>query len=293
VKTKRRTKKSRTKSRRAVFHGFHKLTRSDVKWLKRDSKKVLETAKKLISQKAAPPARPNVTRWRKRNYQQIRARQFGYKFGLATAIRLAVQAAIGRDQSWGVFFGEMIPFLARKMPELTANQHFARRISEMSSAQKARKKGRTLRAVIEEIIREARSRRHFNVIMNGDRFLPRARRDIKDLERRAKLLKKEGFGVSSKWLDDLRERLTRLETAAKAESLHKLPEFSLSSADQWFEQVVWPELQVKQPELRDNPLIGDLKKANKSGKFQLSDLKMQALQTVRRLAALPQPYYFG
>jgi hypothetical protein len=234
-----------------------------------------------------------VTRRRKRNDQQIKARQFGYKFGLATAIRLAVKAAIGHDQSWGVFFGEMIPFLARKMPELTANQHFARRISEMSSAQKARKKGRSLRAVIEEIIREARSCQHLNAIMNGDRFLPHVRKDIKELERRAKLLKKEGFGVSSKWLDDLRKRLLRLETLKDDEALQKLPEFSLSSVDQWFEQVVWPELQVKEPELRDNPLIGDLKKANKSGKFQLSDLKIQALQTVKRLAALPQPYYFG
>jgi len=160
-------------------------------------------------------------------------------------------------------------------------------------SQKPRIKGRTLRTEIEEIIREARLQRHLYHFLKCDHFLPPARKDIRALERRAKLLKKEGFNFNSKWLDDLRERLTRVETTAKAEALQTLPDFSLSSADQWFEQVVWPELHRRKPKLRNNPLIGELKKANKSGKFQLSDLKTQAHQTVRRIAGLPRPYYFS
>jgi hypothetical protein len=218
--------------------------------------------------------------------------QFVSHFEVATAVTLTVNAAINGDKWCGIFLGELIPFLASQKPKLMTNEHLVQRVSEMRSAQKPRIKGRTLRTEIEEIIRKARLQRHLHRFLKYGQLLPRARKDIRALERRAKLLKKEWSNLNSRWLDDLRERLTRLETAAKAEPLEKLPEFSLSSADQWFEQVVWPELRLRKSELQNNPLIGELKKANKSGKFQISDLKTQAHQTVRRIAVLPRAYYF-
>jgi hypothetical protein len=77
-----------------------------------------------------------------------------------------------------------------------------------------------------------------------------------------------------------------------------LPIFNSSSADLWFEKVIWPELKRRKNELRNNPLIGGLKKANRckgkrSGKFQLSDLKDQAHDIVTRLANRPWLYYFA
>src|SRR5207237_5472499 len=133
---------------------------------------------------------------------------------------------------------------------------------------------------------------HLHDTLKGERLLPDAHKEIRDLERRAKLLRKEEFNVSSKGIDHLRETLSRINGAMKAEDLQRMSEFTSLSADEWFEKVIWPKLQRREPQLRNNPLIGGLEKANKSGKFQLSNLKTQALQTVRRLAKLPRPYYF-
>jgi hypothetical protein len=289
VKAKRKKKRSRAQPRKTGFGGFRKLTRNEVEWLKQDSKKALKRAEEAAAQRAAPPVASNVTEESANKEELLEAERFFRHLRLATAVNLVVNGALNRSKWCGVFLGEIIPFLARKEPELMANEHFKRRISEMRSAQKARKKGRTLRTEIEQIIQEARRLRDTAKYQN---LWSDARKEMKDLERRAKLLKKEEFNVSSKGLDDLRDRLSRVETAAKDEALQKLPEFSLHSADQWFEQVVWPELQQREPSLRNNPLIGELKKANKSGKFQLSDLKTQAQQTVRRIAVLPRAYYF-
>ncbi len=269
---------------------FRELTRSEVEWLTLDSEKALKRVKELAAQRAAPPARLNVKQRWESNEQLMNEHQFLSHVGVATAVKLTVHGALKGDEWCGIFLGEMMPFLARNEPELMANEHFKRRISEIRSAQKPRKKGRTLRTEIEEIIREAR---HVRDTAKYQSLLPHARKDIKDLERREKSLQKEGYKVSSKYLDDLRERQSRLEAAANAKGLQRLPELSSSSADKLFNRLVWPKLKRKADELRDNPLIGGLKKANKSGKFQLSDLKMQALQTVKRLASLPEAYYFG
>jgi hypothetical protein len=292
MKAKRKKKRCRTKPHKAGFGGFRELTRSEVEWLKQDTTNALDREKEAKAQQTPPRSVSAEDEYESRQ-QLMDENQFISHVGVATALNLTVKAAIKGDKWCGIFLGEMIPFLARQKPELIRNEHFVRRVSEMGSAQKPRIKGPTLRTEIEEVIREARLQRHLYDVTKHDHFLPRARKDIRALSRRAKLLEKEGFKFKSKWLDDLRSRLSRVETAAKkAEALQKLPEFSLSSADQWFEQVVWPELQQREPKLRNNPLIGELKKANKSGKFQLSDLKMQARGTVTRIAALPRGFYF-
>jgi hypothetical protein len=292
VKAKRKKKRCRTKPHKAGFGGFHKLTRSEVEWLKQDIRNALDREKEAKAQQPAPRSVIAEDEYESRQ-QLLDENQFISHFGVATALNLTVKAAIKGDKWCGIFLGEMIPFLARQKPELIRNEHFVRRVSEMGSAQKPRIKGSTLRTEIEEVIREARLQRHLYEVTKRDHFLPRARKDIRALSRRAKFLEKEGFKFKSKWVEDLRKRLSRVETAAKAQTLQKLPDFCVASANQWFESVVWPELQRREPELRANPLIGDLKKANKSGKFQLSDLKMQARETVRRIAALPRAFYFS
>jgi hypothetical protein len=224
----------------------------------------------------------------------LKTERFVGQLGLAKSVKITVQSALHGDEWCGVFLAELIPFLARNEPELMANNHFKRRISEMRSAQNARKKGRTLRTEIEEIIRRAQVQRHLYGVGTHERPFSNARRDLRNLQRRAKLLEKEGINLKFKWgLDDLSNRLTRVEAADKARALPALPDFELAFVDAWFDQVVWPELERKEPHLRSNPLIGDLAKANKSGKFQLSDLKTQARATVKRLAALPRAYFFS
>jgi hypothetical protein len=284
--------KTRCKNSRKVVRGFRRLTRSEVAWLNQDIKKALATVKEAKAQKTTARSVNPQHEYGSRQ-QLMDENQFVSHFGVATAVKLTVKGAMNGDKWCGIFLGEMIPFLARQKPELMRNEHFVRRVSEMGSAQKPRIRGRTLRTEIEEIIREVRLQRHLYDVAKHDQFLPRARKDIRDLERRAKLLKKEGFNLNTKWLDNLRDRLSRVKAAAAAaEALQRLSDFGSSSADQWFEQVVWPELQRREHKLRANPLIGELKKANKSGKFQLSDLKMQARTTVMRIAALPRPFYF-
>ena len=284
-----RQKKTRYKTRHKVFRGLGRLSRAEVEWLKKDSRIALEEANELEAQHSAPSK--SVKHGHESKQQLIAEQQFVNHVGIATAVTLTVQAAIDGDKLCGIFLGEIIPFLARQKRKLITNEDFVGRLSELRSAQKPRIEGRTLRTEIEEIIREAQLQRRLYFVKH-DRFLSRARKDIRALEYRAKLQEKEGFKLNSKRFDDLRERLTQLETAAKAKTLQTLPEFTLASADQWFEQVVWPELHRRKSELRDNPRIGELKKATKSGKFQLSDLKIQAHQTVRRIAALPRTYFF-
>jgi hypothetical protein len=287
-----RPNKRRSKRSEEVFRGFNKLTCFEVEWLKQDIRDAVEGAKELRAQQTR--ASVSAEDEYKSGQQLMDENQFVSHFGVATAVTLTVKAAIEGDKWSGFFLGEMIPFLARQKPELMRNEHFARRVSEMGSAQKPRIKGPTLRTEIEEIIREVRLQRHLCDVAKHDLFLPRARKDVRNLERRAKLLKKEGFNFNTKWLDNLRDKLSRVKAAAAAaEALKKLSDFGPLSADQWFEQVVWPELRRREPKLRANPLIGGLKKANKSGKFQLSDLKIQARTTVMRIAGLPRPFYFS
>lgn len=288
---KRKKKRSGTKPHKAGFGGFCKLTQSDVEWLRQDLNNTFKQANEvpaLTGETSIGSAVPEDLR----KDEFLEVERFVRQLRLATGVNLVVNGALNRSRWCGVFLGELIPFLARKEPELMANEHFKRRISELRSAQKARKKGRTLRTEIEEIIREARSQRHLHGTFKRKRLLSDARKDISHLERRAKLLKKEGFNLNSKSLDALRKVLSRLETSAKAQNLQKRPDFCAASADEWFKNIVWPELERREPQLRANPLVGELKKATKSGKFQLSDLKTQARATVKRIAVLPRANYF-
>jgi hypothetical protein len=292
VKAKPKTKRDRTKPSKA-FGGFAKLTRSEVEWLKRDLNKTIKQVTEVPALPAETPIHLDVPEEDLTKANLLETERFVRDRRLATAVDLVVNRALNGSKWCGVFLGELIPFLARKEPELMANEHFKLRISELRCAQKPRKKGRTLRTEIEEIIRGARSQRHVHHTLKGEPLVPHARKDIRNLARRAKLLKKEGFKLNSKWLDDLSEVLSRVETSANDQNLQKLADLSTASADAWFENVVWPELQHREPKLRANRLIGELKKANKSGKFQLSDLKTQARATVKRLAVLPRAYFFS
>jgi len=61
----------------------------------------------------------------------------------------------------------------------------------------------------------------------------------------------------------------------------------------WIDIVVYPRLRSIEPELRNHPRIGNMKKAlDRNGKFQVSRLKPIATKIVGRLAALPRSYYF-
>ena len=173
-------------------------------------------------------------------------------------VRRAVQETLKGDEEWGVLLGEMIPYLTKRGKELEKSDAFKARFATIKSSQRARKKGPNERSITEEIIHEA-TQKHRLLSLAGD--LPKS------------CAKYNGCDLS------------------------QLPELYSSSADQWFEEVIWPEWKRRKNKGRLPRQIMDLKKANRitgkrSGKFQLSDLKERVRNTVRRLAKAPQLYYF-
>src|SRR5262249_32936145 len=154
-------------------------------------KNALEEAKELETRQTRASVNPE-DKYESRQHL-LEENRFVSHVGAAIAVTLTVDAAIKGDKWCAIFLGEIIPFLARQKPELMRNEHFAQRVSEIGSAQKPRIKGSTLRTEIEEIIREVRLQRRLNDATKHDNFLPRARKDIRNLEWRMKLLKKEEF----------------------------------------------------------------------------------------------------
>jgi hypothetical protein len=198
------------------------------------------------------------------------------KIGMITNV--IVQETLMGDSDFGKFLGELIPFLARKQKELAKNKAFSQRLSQIKSTQKARKShyerkqqeqpnslhrrdNRSLRSEIDYIIKDARCQQLILAMVKADR-------------KYQMLLGKEISGVSD-------------------EVLSELPKFDSSSAVEWFDKVVYPAVQARKAALADNPQIGSLRKAYKSGKFQVSDLKGQIRETVVRIASSPEIYYFG
>jgi len=176
----------------------------------------------------------------------------------ASLVHQAVQETLKGDQEWGLLLAEMIPFLTKRVKELEKNNVFKARFSQIKSSQRARKKGPNLRSEIEGIIHEA-TQKHRMLSLVGD----------------------------------FPETFSRYNGS----DLSQLPEFSSSSADLWFEEIIWPEVYRRKDEGILPAEILELKKANRrtgkrSGKFQLSDLKEPARNTVRRLAKAPLRYYF-
>ena len=153
----------------------------------------------------------------------------------------------------------MIPWLIKRVKELEANQAFKTRLLKVGSWQRGRGRGVNLSRVVEEIIQDAT--RTYQMLQ-----FAKASRD---------------------------RTLFRSFARYNGHDLSGIPPFGPSSAVEWFEKVVWPELCRRKPELAANPQISDLKKANKSGKFQLSELRQQARLSVVRISRRPALHYFG
>ena len=177
---------------------------------------------------------------------------------IAKLNRLVFQQALARDSNSGYFLAELLAFISKNLELLRRNNEAFRRFNaDWSQARATTSKQPPLRKLIHEVVSEAEVRRWLLAVGQAK---PNLLQGIKP----------------DKQLSDL-------------PNLDPSPEV----VRKWVDIVVYPHLRSIEPELRNHPQIGNMKKAlDKNGKFQVSRLRRLAIPIVARLAALPRSYYF-
>src|SRR5262245_28292384 len=187
---------------------------------------------------------------------------------VAAIVRRAIDLSFKGDPGCGVLLGELLAFLWKKRSELAeTNFHFQEEFSKHAAARPGTRKRSALRRLIQTIINDASSARIFL------------------------LFSYQVAGDSSVRPQDLSPSLTGIDS----KELRGLPEFAPSEASvsAWTEVIVYPILLRMESRLRDDPEIGNLKKAkDENGKFHVASLKPLIRQTVTRIASVPQAQYF-
>jgi hypothetical protein len=178
---------------------------------------------------------------------------------VAEFLALIYDRALAGDEECGYFLGELIPFVWKNRLRLAAtNKRFRDCYSQWGPARPGTRKDAPLRKVINRIILEAKHERRILAI-------------TKDIEGASLVIRPNPL-------------------------LSALPEFGprRATVEKWMNVVVYPRLRRMESQLRDDPEIAKLKKAfDRHGKFRVSRLKPNVLATLRRIAALPQSYYFN
>jgi hypothetical protein len=187
--------------------------------------------------------------------QQARARAL---LEVAKLNRLVFQQALAGDPNCGYFLAELLAFISKNLELLRRkNEGFRRFNADWRRARATTSKQPALRKLIHEVLSEAELRRY---CFSLRKFIPIPPERIK----------------SDKLLSDLPDLDPSSEVVRK-----------------WIDIVVYPHLRSIKSQLRDDPRIGNMKKAlDRNGKFQVSRLKPVATKIVARLAALPRSFYF-
>jgi hypothetical protein len=176
---------------------------------------------------------------------------------VAEIVRRAIELTFKDDPGCGMLLGELLAFLWKKRFDLAeANYYFHQEFSKLQSARPASRKRSALRRLIQRIIEDATAARLF-------------------------------FLFTGNWSPVL--------SGIDPEQLRALPELGPSEASvvTWADVVVYPILLRMEQTLRDDPEIGNMKKAlDENGKFHVSCLKPLIRQTVRRIASVPRAHYF-
>jgi hypothetical protein len=178
----------------------------------------------------------------------------------AAIIRLLIRRVLVGDPACGILLAEAFATLSKNRQDLAeANWEFKQTLLRFESArvaiQRRSNKRLALRRLIHNIIDDARG------------------------------------GIL--WYRITKEVSPTLE-GIDPERFCCLPEFGpdRESIDQWFNVIVFPNLERMKDRLRDDPEIGSMQKALQSGSFQLSALKPLIRQTLIRIAKLPRTAYF-
>jgi hypothetical protein len=176
---------------------------------------------------------------------------------VAEIVRRAIELTFENDPGCGMLVGELLAYLWKKRSDLAeANYYFQKEFSKLESARPATRKRSALRRLIQRVIADATAARLF-FLFTGD--------------------------------------LSPVLSGIDPEQIRTLPEFgpSEASVSSWTELVVYPILLGMEQTLRDDPEIGNLRKArDENGKFHVSCLKPLIRQTVKRIASVPRGHYF-
>ena len=183
------------------------------------------------------------------------------KPGALLEVRKLVQTIIDQtragDAECGYFLAELAVFLWKFREKFAVrNDVFHATFARLESSRPTTKKSSGLRPLIHQIIREACTRR------------------------RELLIARE---------------LRVLRFFSDPDNLLRLPEFGKSpeAVKAWTTKLVYPRLISKEFELSKHPGMRKIGKAwTKDRRFRVSRLKAQIEETVRRIALLPQSYYF-
>jgi hypothetical protein len=177
---------------------------------------------------------------------------------IAKFVRTIFDQASEGERHCGYFLAELLAFLIKRRLRLEKlNETFRSAFLTWESSRPKTIKDTALRRLIERILSNA----------------IRERRDMQMAKH-----------IQGMWL-----------LLKRDEVLIRLPEFSNTpdAIRRWSDAIVYPRLRSMAGELRDHPIIGSLPAAlDRNHKFQISRLKPLVRQTVARIAAIPQRYYF-
>jgi hypothetical protein len=182
----------------------------------------------------------------------------GAIINLSELVGVAIDQTVNGDPDCGYFLAELLAYLCKRRASLSEkNETFRKCYSKWESSRVATRKGSPLRPLIHAILAEAYRDRRTDQI-------------TKSIPKAASILKVN-------------------------KTLLALPEFNANPkvVSEWTDKIVYPKLQSMRSKLKEDPVIGNLKKAlDKNRKFQISRLRPLIKQTVARIAALPKAYYF-
>lgn len=177
---------------------------------------------------------------------------------LSKLLTVAIDQTANGDAECGYLIAELLAYLWKRRSDLSdKNETFRKCYSKWESSRPTTKRASPLRPLIHAILAEAHRERRVQQITQA---IPEAAVVFKPNK-----------------------------------TLLALPEFTADPkvVSIWTDKLVYPKLRAMQPELKEHPVIGKLKKAlDENGKFQMSRLKPLIRQTVARIAALPPRYYF-